>query len=116
VTSEMTRNRLVCPPDLQNSNTYETGYDLNLQCCGGPNPQANCYCEIPTFSDKQLKDLGVNCGDANFRPTEIKACLKEEKFPFFTNMNILFVVLILIGFYIWKTKLPVNRARKRTKK
>jgi hypothetical protein len=82
------RNRLICPPGL-----------TRQQCCAN---QASCYCERPEGEDMVKK--GLNCDLPEFRPTEIKACLSEEKFPFFTNMNILIVVLILTGFYIWKTR------------
>ncbi|MDP2907262.1 MAG: hypothetical protein Q8O03_04955 [Nanoarchaeota archaeon] len=77
---------------------------FSVDCC---KDQSSCYCKIPT-------DLGViqkyDCDSLAFRPTEIKACLAEEKFPFFTNMNLLVVVLILTGFYIWK-----NREQEKTK-
>ncbi len=91
------RNRLVCPP----------GLPLSIgECCA---EQSKCYCKLPDFSNPKVKKL--NCNLPQFRPTEIKGCLAEEKFPFFTNMNILIVVLILVSFYIWK-----NREKAKTKR
>ncbi|MDP2908540.1 MAG: hypothetical protein Q8N77_01910, partial [Nanoarchaeota archaeon] len=98
--SDLTRQRLICPPGL----TKE-------QCCGDPDSdgdfQEHCYCKVPDAETM----VEFSCDNPDFRPTEIKACLAEEKFPFFTNMNMLIAVLVLIGFYIWK-----NRTQEKTKK
>lgn len=77
----------------------QQGIVRKRQICNDLGPccidQASCYCKFPADPD---------CAGSEFKPATKKACLAKEKFPFFTNMNMLIVVLILIGFYIWKTR------------
>ncbi|MCG2718345.1 MAG: hypothetical protein L6408_05870, partial [Nanoarchaeota archaeon] len=79
-----TRSREVCPGS--------SGAD----CCLIDKGQSNCFCEIPTTEEID----GYNCNDEAFIPSKEKYCLAEEKFPFFTTMNMVIVTLILIGFYL----------------
>lgn len=101
----MTRTREICP-DSNNCCT-----DINGDGVIDENDQSNCYCKLPTDAPE-----GLNCDDVAFLPSTEKACLAEEKFPFFTNMNILIVVLILIGFYLWRTKVARKKTKKRARK
>jgi len=82
----LSRNRLICNP----------GEDL-ADCC---DDQATCYCKMP---DAQIM-AEYNCGADEFKPSEIKKCVAEQKFGFFSNLNVLIVLLILTGFYFWRNK------------
>lgn len=95
--SDLMRNRLVCPQGLSKND-----------CC---KDQASCYCKVPDAAT--MEEFG--CDSPDFRPTEIKACLAEEKFPFFTNMNILVVMLILIVFYLFYTQ-KIEPKKSKTKR
>jgi hypothetical protein len=34
-------------------------------------------------------------------PSTIRGCFQAESFPFFTGWNILFAIMLLIGYYVW---------------
>ena len=100
--------------DGWDTNVYKN-HGVNSGCCATPTcypsecylawtctPWSPCENGEKTRTCTLTGTLPQNC--PTYGPDEKKSCLTEAEFPFFSPIQIIYVLLLLIGFYVYKLK------------
>lgn len=106
------------PPGSQineNGCTGEQSSCLTEWDCSN-SPWSACANGVRTRDPCEFVGISGSACETQFQPSLKKACSTAQGFNFFSIQNIILTLLILIAFYVYKTRQPKRQSRKKQKK